>query len=152
LAQQTQEPKQGERHTAPEQGGGHSLQVHDGSYGESAGALGAGQLGSLLALQEDPHRWLPLAPEALDLELTKNREETERIEQRKKNQTKSKWIAPKLCIGHHRRVSEHTPRDHQPISTQAMENFRSKPRTSFSSKKKIGLDLDAQVELIEITW
>jgi hypothetical protein len=31
-------------------------------------------------LQEDPHWWLPLVPEALYLELTKNREEKERIE------------------------------------------------------------------------
>jgi hypothetical protein len=56
---------------------------------------------------------------------------------KKKTQTKLKWIAPKLCIGHHKRVSEHTPRDHRPILLKPCIE----PRTPKSPQNKNRLDL-----------
>jgi Na+-transporting methylmalonyl-CoA/oxaloacetate decarboxylase gamma subunit len=72
-------------------------------------------------------RALPLLKNSEAVKEERPENETKRIAAKnsKKKRTKSKRIATKLCTGHHKRVSEHTSRDHRPISSLAMGNFRS---------------------------
>jgi hypothetical protein len=68
------------------------------------------------------------------------------------NRSKTRRFTPKFYTDHHKEVSEHTLRNHRPISTQTPENQIKAKNTNKIPQNENRRFLSARVELIQITW
>jgi hypothetical protein len=84
--------------------------------------------------------------------LTSLRTEKEQLHKSDENWTQAPWFDSKFFSEDHNRVSELSRKNHCSIWSQTLRNPDRGQEREFFQKTKIGLNLDARVELIQITW